>query len=138
MLLDEIKNIKSTRKDIRGFGLIVGGALALLGLLFLWKEKDFYPYFLITGGGLILTGLLVPSVLRPLQKIWMALSIVLGWVMTRVILVVLFFLVITPIGIMGKLFGKRFLAIKRDKTTRSYWNYRKPEERRREDYERQF
>jgi NADH:ubiquinone oxidoreductase subunit 5 (subunit L)/multisubunit Na+/H+ antiporter MnhA subunit len=136
MLLEELKNIKSEKRDLRNFGLLVGGILAVIGGVLIWRGKPSYPYFLITGLLLVGSGLLVPSVLRPLQRAWMALAVVLGWVMTRVILSVLFYLVITPLSLLLRVFGMRFLD--KGKSKGSYWQYRKDKDKDVSRYERQF
>lgn len=124
MLLEKTEDIKSVRKDTRNFGLTVGLALVVLGGVFWWLGKTFFLYLIIGGMVLILCGLLVPSVLKPLQKAWMALAMILGWVMTRVILSVLFFLLFTTMGVAARLFGKKFLSLKWKRAEESYWNYR--------------
>lgn len=126
MLLDDIKNIRSERKDLRNFGLTVGLALALIGAILWWFTKPAYPYFLISGGVLILLGLLLPQILKPLQKGWMTLAVILGWIMTRVILFIFFYLVFTLVGLIGRLFGKQFLSLKGKTGTSSQWNHRQP------------
>jgi len=124
MLLEKTEDIKSVRKDTRNFGLTVGLALVVLGGVFWWLGKTFFLYLIIGGMVLILCGFLVPSVLKPLQKAWMALAMILGWVMTRVILSVLFFLLFTTMGVAARLFGKKFLSLKWKRAEESYWNYR--------------
>ncbi len=124
MLREKTEDIKSVRKDTRNFGLTVGLALVVLGGVFWWLGKTFFLYLIIGGMVLILCGLLVPSVLKPLQKAWMALAMILGWVMTRVILSVLFFLLFTTMGVAARLFGKKFLSLKWKRAEESYWNYR--------------
>ena len=111
MLLEEIKSIKSGRKELKSFGIVIAVALAILGGLLFWKEKGSYPYFLVGSGAFLLCGLLLPTVLKPFHKVWMALAVVLGWIMTRVILTVLYYLMMTPIGLCGRLFGKAFLDV---------------------------
>ena len=124
MLRKEIKHIQSSRKDLRSFGLVVGGVLAVIGAVFFWFNKPAYPYPLGIGVALILSGLLIPNLLKPLQKVWMTIAIILGWFMTRVILTVLYYTVFTFIGKTGKLFGKQFIEINWDKSQNTYWNYR--------------
>lgn len=138
MLLEEIKNIKSTKKDLRDFGLVVGIFFVILGALFWWKGKPFYPYFLEIGTFLIFFGLAFPVVLKPIQKVWMTVALLIGSVMTRVILLVLFYLVITPIGIISRLFGNKFLDLKIDKSANSYWIKRPQESYDKERYEKQY
>lgn len=138
MLLDEIKNIKSSKKDLRNFGLTVGIVFLVLAGLFFWFEKESSFYLLIIGIVLILLGLLIPKALLPLQKAWMTIAIMIGWFMTRVILSLLFYLVFTPINLISKLFGKKFLDVKIDKSKKSYWSYRTKKVFDQSDYEKQF
>lgn len=75
------------------------------------------------------------NLINPFQKIgktayrlWMGLSFVMGWIMTRVILIVLFYGVVTPIALLARLFGKRFLDTSyRMQSRRSYWREREKE-----------
>lgn len=136
MLLDEIKNIKSAKKDLRDFGLVVGLALLVLSGALFWRHKASYAYFLVPGAALVSLGLLAPSVLKPLQRAWMALAVLIGWFTTRVILVILFYLALTPVALALRLSGKRFLELERNEG--SYWRRRERKESDRGDYERQF
>lgn len=130
-------NIKS-KKELRKFGITVGVVFGLLGALLCWRAKDYYYYFLILCGAFVIPGVIAPMTLKPVEKVWMGAAKRMGWVMTRVILSILFFLVFTPMGLVAKLFGKQFLDLKIDKRKKSYWNYRKKKEFDRGDYEKQF
>ncbi len=138
MLIEEIRNISSEKSDLRKFGLTVGIVLGLLGGLLIWRGKDYYLYFLIISAALIFSGLLLPVILKPFQKIWMTLAVIMGWFMTRVILGILFYLVFTLTALLGRLFGKEFLDTKMDKSRPGYWHYRKPEKFSKSGYEKQF
>lgn len=138
MIIEDIKNIKSGRGDLRKFGITVGIVLGLFGGLFFWRGREFYYYFLILSAAFLLLGLTLPVLLKPIQKVWMSLAIVLGWVMTRVILCVLFYLVVTPIGLGSRLFGKRFLDLQFDGKSDSYWITKDTSKVEMKDYERQF
>ncbi len=138
MFLEEIRNIKSGKKDLRNFGITIGIALGLIAGLLWWKGKDTYNIFVILSLVFIFFGLTLPSFLKPLQKAWMTLAVILGWFMTRVILSVLFYFLFTGIGLGGRLFGKQFLNLKMDGSKKSYWNYREPKPFNKNDYERQF
>jgi len=127
LILEDIKNIKSEKSDLRKFGLTVGIVLAVLGAVLLWRQKDFYRICFIASAPLIVLGLVLPVVLKPIQKVWMTLAILMGWVMTRVLLILLFFVIVTPIGFVAKIFGKDFLNRKFQKDQQaSYWIKRKP------------
>ena len=138
MILEEIKNIKETKKDLRKFGITVGTVLVVFAGLLFWNEKETFLYFGIIGLFLVLSGLIIPVILKPLNKIWMTLAILMGWFMTRVILTILYYLVLTPIRILATLFGKNFLDLTIDKSTKSYWEVRTKREIKPADYERQF
>jgi len=139
MLLEEIKAIKSEKRDLRNFGLTIGIALGLLGGLLWWKGKDTYTVFIILSCAFIFFGLVLPAALKPLQKVWMILAVVMGWFMTRVILGVLFFLVFMTISLISKLlFRKQFLDLKINKSAKSYWIRRESKPFDVKNYERQF
>ena len=67
----------------------------------------------------------------------MIFAVIIGWIMTRVILSVLFFSIITFIGLFTRLLGKDFLNLK-SKNNESYWNIRNKEYELNQDYEKQF
>jgi hypothetical protein len=138
MLKDDIKNIKGSDKDLRKFGYTVGIIFVVIAAILFWKKSPSFLYLFPVGLFLVLSGWLLPVVLRPLNKGWMVFSILLGWVMTRVILSVLYYIVITPIGIIAKISGKKFLDLKMDRRKESYWEKRKKADLNPADYERQF
>ena len=137
MILEEIKNIKSDKKELKKFGGQVGGILFLVGALLFVYAKSASLMFIGGGGVLMMLALLFPILLLPLHKIWMAFAVVMGFVMTRVILSILFYLVITPINLISRLFGKDFLDLKIEKEKKSYWNIR-DEEYKQSSTEKQF
>ena len=138
MILEEIKNIKETDKDLRKFGFTIGTVLVLIGGVLLYYDRVSYFYFWLSALLLLIPAVFSPSILRPLNKIWMTLAIILGWFMTRVILSILFYLILTPIGLIGKISGKEFLDLKWKKKSDSYWLKREKKSPEKIDYERQF
>jgi hypothetical protein len=124
MIIEEIKNIKSDKKELKKFGLTIGTVLQLVGIVLLIYGNAIAPIFVIIGSVMLVISLTFPILLLPLQKIWMSLAVVLGFIMTRVILSVLFYLVITPINFISRIFSKDFLDLKIDKEKKSYWNLR--------------
>ena len=138
MLKEELKHIRETKKDLRKFGLTVGGVLILLAAVLFYFTKPSAVYFAVIGGILVLLGITYAQALKPLTKIWMGLAIVLGFFMSRLILTILFYFVLTPIAILAKLFSKKFMPIKPDKNISSYWEKRSAAAKQHIDYERQF
>lgn len=138
MLIEEIKNIKSDNADCRKFGISVGIVLIVISLVLSYYDKNNFIYFGTIGGLLVIFGVIIPQVLKPLQKIWMAFAVILGFIMTRVILTILFYLIVTPTGFIARLFGKDFLDLKLEKEKDSYWHLREIKEYQPLDTERQF
>ena len=136
-MFEELNSIKSSRKDLKNFGIIIGFILLIIGAFLFVKEKDSFIYFFSTGSILIILGGVTPVILKPIYKIWMIFAVIIGWIMTRVILSVLFFSIITTIGIFTRLIGKDFLNLK-SKNNESYWNTRNKEYELNQDYEKQF
>lgn len=138
MLIEEFRNIKETKKDLRKFGITVGIVLAAIGILLFYFEKSSAVYFTVIGGLLILLGAVLPQLLKPLNKLWMALAIILGFIMTRLILSIVFYFIITPIRLFARIFRKKFLDLKYDKSEKTYWEKRINIHKKQIDYERQF
>jgi len=137
-MIEEIKNIKSEKSDIRKFGITIGLLLMVIAGFLFWRGRESFEILLVSGFVLFVLGFVIPVVLKPIYWIWMILAIVLGWIMTRVILSLLFYIVITPIGTLSRLSGNRFLDLKWNRTTATYWNYRNTKQRNSEDFEKQF
>lgn len=138
MLREEIKHIKSGKTELRKFGLTVGIALVIFGGIAYWFGKGYAGYLISSGLVLAVVGMLFPMILWPLQKIWMAFAVLMGWFMSRVILVILFYLVLTPTAIIARIFGKQFLELKWDRSQKTYWNYREEQTPDISRYEKQF
>jgi hypothetical protein len=134
----DLEKLKTGVRELRNFGLTVGGVFVAIGVLFLLRHKSSYPIFLGLGSTLILFGAIWPRALKHIYVAWMALAFTLGFVMSNVILTVFFFLLVTPIGLLARLFGKDFLARKLDRPAASYWIPRAHETKTAESYERQF
>ncbi len=137
-MFEEIKNTKSGKKELRQFGIAVGIVLGLLGGWFFLRGKDCYFLFLMFSAGFLFLGLVLPILLKPIQKIWMAVALLIGWLITRIILILLFYLVVTPIRILAMILGKCFLDKKFDRNTDSYWMRRETAGFDKESYEKQF
>jgi hypothetical protein len=135
---DDIRHLKTGDRDLRKFGLTVGGVFAVLGGLMLLRHKAHYPYCLWPGVALVSLGAVQSRALKWVYIAWMSVALALGYVMTNGILTLLFFLVITPVGLVARCVGKDFLSLKRDRAATSYWIPRERRTKSPADYERQF
>ncbi|MCK4292093.1 MAG: hypothetical protein KAY65_02770 [Planctomycetes bacterium] len=139
MIIEEIRNIKSSVRELRKFAWAMAVPLALIGAFLLWRQKDFYWYFFAASALFVLLGLLAPVVLKPIHKCWMTLAIIMGWFMTRLILIILFFLVLTPTALLLRLLRKDLLNIKFDSnSSETYWLPRPTDDSQKPDYTKQF
>lgn len=130
---------KRSYRTERDFGLLVGGVfLAISGW---WLYRGRFPTLasalFIVGATLVLLGAIYPKALVVPNRLWMGMAEAMGFVMTRVILGVIFFLLVTPIGLIRRLSGGDPLG-RRAGRTESYW---KPYSARRSDpkhYEKMY
>lgn len=138
IMFEELKNIKSTKKELRNFGITIGVILLVIGGYLFFKELGSYQTFLYLAIALIGLGLIIPNLLKPIYLIWMIFAVIIGWVMTRVILSLLFYFIITPIGIIAKILNKDFLNLKKEYGKTTYWNKRDRSLELNQDYSKQF
>ncbi|TAN50168.1 MAG: hypothetical protein EPN26_10465 [Rhodospirillales bacterium] len=136
--MDDIKKIPSRKSDLRKFGVTVGAVLLAFGVLSAWRNNGLQYWFSVPAVALVFGGLAAPGALLPLQKVWMTLALLMGFVMTRVILTLLYYLVVTPTGLLMRILGKDFVQRKFDRPSASYWIVRPPTALTTHDYERQF
>jgi hypothetical protein len=109
-----------TPTEGRKFGLTVGGAFLVIGAFLVWRGRTTASAVCLLGGGaLALAGLVVPGSLGPVHRGWMGLAHLLSRVTTPIFMGVVYFLVITPMGIVLRLFGKNALVHRPLKD--SYW-----------------
>ena len=59
--------------------------------------------------------------MEKVYAVWMGIAFALGWVVSRAILILLFYFIITPIGMVARLFGKKFIDITFSHASESYW-----------------
>jgi len=128
----------SSKKELRKFGLTVGGAFLVLGSISWWRGHEIPPRVLWTLGTLlVIPGALFPSVLGPVQTGWMKFALVLGHFNTRIILTVLYYLVMTPVGLILRLFRDPLDRSMKDGNA-SQWIKREQQPVEVGRYERQF
>jgi cytochrome b subunit of formate dehydrogenase len=138
LIKEEIKNISNTPSALRKFGISVGIVLVIIGSVMFWYETSGYFYFTLAGTFLVFSGIVFPSILKPLNTGWMTIAVILGFVMTRIILMILYYMVLTPISLIAKITGKKFIEKGFDKKKHTYWNIREKKDINPVEYERQF
>jgi hypothetical protein len=95
----------------RKFGLTVGIAFLVLAGIAFWRGHPTTLRVLGTlGGVLVVAGLIVPTMLGPVEKAWMKFALLLSKITTPIFMGIVYFVVLTPIGLIRRTFGKSALV----------------------------
>ena len=138
MLRDEIRAIPVTPGKLRSFGLLIGGVLGLIAAVVYWRGGAGALALLSGGVALAVIGLARPAWLRCVYIPWMGLALVLGFVMTRVLLTLVFVALFVPMGLLMRAFGRDPLKRTLDRSAPSYWTRRSRDDTVREHLERYY
>lgn len=124
-----------TTAELRKFGITVGIAFAVLAGLFWWRGH-LGPRNVLgaVSGVLVLGGLAAPAALRPVERAWMGLAHLLSKVTTPIFMSIVYFVVLTPTGLLRRGFGGN--PLRHAPEPESYWHDRG--EARASDLTRQF
>ena len=125
-ITEEVKALSPVKKDLRNLGLVFLVAFGIIGGIVLWRGGPSGPYWIGAGVLFGLWGLAWPAGLKPVYRLWMTLAIILGFFVSRILLGLIFYLVVTPIGLIMRLIGKDLLDQKM-KDRDSYWHIRDEE-----------
>ena len=122
-----IEDKQIATKQLRSFGVLVGAIFSIIGLWpWVLHGTAWHVWALSLGGALIGVGVVWPVLLGPIFRVWMFIGHILGWINTRVILSIVFFLLITPMGLVMRLFGNDPMNRRWDSEMESYRVIRTP------------
>jgi hypothetical protein len=127
-----------TTGQARKTALIVAGVLLFISAIF-WYRGNMRGHFVSAGLALILVfiGFLVPPAAKLFHRIWFKIAFALGWVNSRILLTIIYFLVFVPYRIVSRLAGRDPLNI-RQPAGESYWHKREKTRQAKEQFERLF
>ena len=137
-MIDLRAHLAPTRKELERFGILFFAVMSVIGGLLYWRGSHSWPAFALAAAVFLAMRLTMPLALRPVYVVWMTFGSILAWVNTRVLLGVLFYLVMTPIGLVMRALGKESLGVRFDPKAKSYWINRAGPVRGRERYEQMF
>ena len=113
--------------SLRSFGLTFFFVFAIIGLWPLLRHGLPVRWWaLAIAGAFLAVTFLAPQVLSPLNRVWFAFGMLLHKIVNPLVLGFLFIALLTPLALVMRLFGKRFLPVTFDKGTASYWIKREP------------
>ena len=104
----------------RSFGVVFFLVFLLIGLYPLINDGEVRIWSLITSIIFLILGLLNSKFLNPLNKLWTKFGIILGKIISPLVMGIIFFLVVTPTGLLMRLFRKDILSLKYNKNS-TYW-----------------
>jgi hypothetical protein len=105
----------------RSFGLTFAGAFALLGAISLWRGLERGAWELGLAVAFLTVARFAPDILAPLNRAWAWIGRALNRVVSPLLIIVLFYGVITPVGLAMRVVGKDTLRRRRDPDSPSYW-----------------
>lgn len=119
----EVVKLDLSVKNLRNFGLVIGGVFLLIFLFLSYRDATpaLRVFSVFAGVLLIVSGTLIPAKLGPVYRVWMCLALGIGWFVSRILLAVIFFFMLTPLGLLSKLAGKDFLNVSQKSVQESYW-----------------
>ena len=110
----------------RSFGLVFAGFFTLVSGLSWWRGHTGWHWMLPLAALFLVVALTKPGLLSPLNRLWLMLGLLLYKIVNPIVLGLLFFVTITPIGLVMRAFGKDFLRLRLDRAAPSYWIAREP------------
>ena len=105
----------------KSFGIVFFVFFLILSLYPLLNKEKLNLLFLIFSITFLILGILNSKILTPLNKVWFKFGIILGKIISPIIMGIIFFLVVTPIGLLMKILGKDLLKLKYNKKDNTYW-----------------
>jgi hypothetical protein len=128
-----------TNRDLRKFAWVMTSGFLVFGVIaFLRAKPKSSLVFTVLSFLFLLFGAVLPGALRPVYSFWMGLAHILGWINTRVILSILFYIVLAPVSLVMRLFGRDVLQKRFDRSRTTYWHERTANRPARDRYERLF
>ena len=112
---------KINKSSNRSFGIVFFIVFLLIGFYPFLNQQDLRIWALIISLVFLILGVIDSKILTPLNKIWFKFGIFLGKIISPLIMGLIFFLVVTPTGIVMRILGKDLLNLKFKKNMKSYW-----------------
>lgn len=132
-----MEKLRLDKKSLRKFGITICIVFLVMGLIAIIRDRNASLPIYISIIFLV-PAIIMPVLLKPVYILWIRFAYLLSWINTRSILIIIFYLIFAPIGIVMRLFGIDLLDRKIDDKKNSFWKEKEKRELGPLDYERQF
>ena len=134
-----MKKTRDELKNLRHFGIAFAVILIVFGAIHFLKHRMILSQWFCSVGLIVLClGLLAPRMLRHVYAVFLKVAHAIGWFNTRVIIILIYYVILTPIALIVRIFGKDLLNRKIEKNISSYWAKRQSAKPTKEQLEKQF
>jgi hypothetical protein len=110
----------------RSFGIVMTAAFAVMSLLNWWHEGHSWRWTGAVAGLFLAAALFYPAALKPLNRVWLKIGLLLHKVVNPIVMALVFFGTVLPTGLAMRVFGKDPLRLRRQPNVNSYWIERRP------------
>ena len=117
----------SNKSSNRSFGILFFIVFLAIGLWPIINQNDPNIYLILISIIFLILGLLNAKILSPLNLIWIKFGELLGKIIAPIVMAIIYFIILTPISLIVRLFGKDLLGLKFTKQIKTYWINRKKE-----------
>ena len=114
-----------SKSSNRSFGLLFFFIFLIVGLWPLKNGENINFYFIVTSFIFLILGLINSKLLSPLNKLWIKFGEILGIIIAPIVMALVYFIFLTPISLIVRIFGKDLLGLKFLKNKETYWVKRK-------------
>jgi hypothetical protein len=133
-----MEKLDLSRKSLNKFGITMGVAFLVISCLILIRHRHSIMPTSIISALFFIFGLVLPGALKYVYIAWMKFAFMLGWVNTRLLLLAIFYLLFTPLGLIMRLFGADLLDKKINRKKQTFWLNKEREAFDPLNYERQY
>ena len=134
-----MKKTRDELKDLRQFGMVLAAVLTVFGAIHFLKHRMILAQWFCGVVLIVLClGLLAPGMLKNVYAVFLKAAHAIGWFNTRVILILIYYVILTPIAIIVRICGKDPLNRKIEKSASGYWSVRQSAKPVKEQLEKQF
>ena len=117
----------NNKSSNRSFGILFFIVFLVIGLWPIINQNDPNIYLILISIIFLILGLLNAKILSPLNLIWIKIGELLGKIIAPIVMAIIYFIILTPISLIVRLFGKDLLGLKFTKQIKTYWINRKKE-----------